>query len=576
MTIPTRLCEANGDTYRNTKASGRRIWFGYVGMVLLAAAAFGWIRERGEASLTRPRLPDSVSSKLDSNNEAMVLASPRGDETTGASMPTTSHLTDAPSARAPLTNAQPIVAHPKSVVDPVDSSVVHPSASTAQRHDEAPKPGRGISHAFREVLVALVAILIAARVSGSLFVRFGQPRVIGEVMAGLALGPSCLGQLWPEATAFLLPSSVAPLLGVLAQLGVVLYMFLVGLELNFDSIRSRGREALLISHASIAVPFVLGGALAMVLYEQLSGPDIPFTTFAMFIGVAMSITALPVLARIIADRGLAGTQTGTMALSCAAADDATAWCLLAVVVGLVGTHITAAITTWVLAGLFCAAMFLVVRPLLTKWLRNEADAIPSSPAVACVLLGVLISSLTTDSIGIHAIFGAFLLGAIIPHDSKIAPVLTEKLEDVVRVLLLPAFFALTGTRTKIGLLDGSDQWLMCGLIVLVATVGKLGGTVAAARYCGIGWRTSAELGALMNTRGLMEIIVLDLGLQLGVITPPLFAMMVVMAVTTTLMTGPMLSFIARWSGESARESEHGSARHGSLDARVPAKTAAVV
>lgn len=203
MTIPPRLDETNGESYGDTTASGRRIWLGYVSMVLLAAAAFGWIRERGEASLTRPRLPNLVSSKLDSNHEALVLASPRGDDTTGASLPTTDHLTDAQAARAPLTNIQPIVARPGSSGDPVDSFVAHPSASIAQHHDEVARPGRGISHAFRDVLVALVAILMAARVSGSLFVRFGQPRVIGEVMAGLALGPSCLGRFWPEATAFL-------------------------------------------------------------------------------------------------------------------------------------------------------------------------------------------------------------------------------------------------------------------------------------------------------------------------------------------------------------------------------------
>jgi Kef-type K+ transport system membrane component KefB len=363
-----------------------------------------------------------------------------------------------------------------------------------------------------------------------------------------------LGRFWPEATEFLLPPTIAPLLGVLAQLGVVLYMFLVGLELDFDAIRGRGREALLVSHASIAVPFVLGAVLALFLYESLAGPGIPFTTFAMFLGVAMSITALPVLARIIADRGIAGTHTGIMALACAAADDATAWCLLAVVVGLVGTQFTAAMLTWLLAALFVAAMFLFVRPLLAKWLRTASDAAPPPAAVAMVLLGVLVSSLTTDSIGIHAIFGAFLLGAVIPHDIAIARALQGKLEDVVRILLLPAFFALTGMRTKIGLLDGSEQWLLCGAIVLVATVGKLSGTILAARFCRIGWRTSAELGVLMNTRGLMEIIVLDLGLQLGVITPPLFAMMVVMAIATTLMTGPLLSAIGRIGGAGRDES----------------------
>lgn len=495
-------------------ASHLRVWLGYAVMILLAVAAFAAVRNWGEQSL-QTRGAEAFAAAA--GNVPVAVAANAGPANA-----------DADDNAASLTTAAAL-----------------PSAKAA--------PKAPTAHVFRNVLIALVAILVAARVSGSLFVRIGQPRVIGEVIAGLVLGPSCLGRVWPEATEFLLPPAIAPLLGVLAQLGVVLYMFLVGLELNFDSIRSRGREALLVSHASIAVPFVLGAALALFLYEPLAGPGIPFTTFALFLGVAMSITALPVLARIIADRGLAGTRTGVMALACAAADDATAWCLLAVVVGLVGTQLTAAMLTWFLAALFVAGMFLFVRPLLAKWLKTDVPTAPSPAAVAMVLLGVLVASLTTDTIGIHAIFGAFLLGAIIPHDSGIAEALQGKLEDVVRVLLLPAFFALTGMRTKIGLLDGTDQWLLCGAIVLVATVGKLGGTMLAARYCGLGWRTSAELGALMNTRGLMEIIVLDLGLQLGVITPPLFAMMVVMAIATTLMTGPLLTGIQRWFGVAKRE-----------------------
>ena len=521
----------------DSPASHLRVWLGYAVMILLAVAAFAAVRNWGE----------------------QLSPTGGGDSAIAAGAKASKAVAD----RATSNNA----AADKNASSP-ESDASLPTASG--------KSKRTLTHVFRNVLIALVAILVAARISGSLFVRIGQPRVIGEVVAGLVLGPSCLGRIWPEATEFLLPSAIGPLLGVLAQLGVVLYMFLVGLELNFDSIRSRGREALLVSHASIAFPFVLGAALALFLYEPLAGPGIPFTTFAMFIGVAMSITALPVLARIIADRGLAGTRTGVMALACAAADDATAWCLLAVVVGLVGTQLSAAMLTWFLAALFVAGMFLLVRPLIAKALKTDVPAAPSPAAVAMVLLGVLVASLTTDTIGIHAIFGAFLLGAIIPHDSGIAVALQGKLEDVFRVLLLPAFFALTGMRTKIGLLDGADQWLLCGAIVLVATVGKLGGTMLAARYCGLGWRTSAELGALMNTRGLMEIIVLDLGLQLGVITPPLFAMMVVMAIATTLMTGPLLTGIQRLSRAATREPSR-LAGHQTLQLDPPAsaKTAAV-
>ncbi len=458
---------------------------------------------------------------------------------------------------------------------PAAESAAPTDFHSASKTTAAVPAERAVAHPFRAVLIALVAILLAARIFGWLFVQLGQPRVIGEVIAGIALGPSCLGSLWPEATLFLLPPTITPLLGVLAQMGVILYMFLVGLELNFDSIKSYGRESLLIAHASIAAPFVLGALLATLLYEQFAGEGVPFTTFAMFLGVALSITALPVLARIIADRGIGGTRAGALALSCAAADDATAWCLLAVVVGFVGTQLTAAFATWIFAGMFVAVMLFVVRPILAKLLRTDTNAGPSSTTVALLLVALIVSSLATDLIGIHAIFGAFLLGAIIPHDSKVAQALGEKLEDVARALLLPAFFALTGLRTKIGLLDGFDQWLLCGLIVLVATAGKLGGTALAARYCGLNWRTSAELGALMNTRGLVEIIVLDIGLQLGVITPPLFAMMVVMAVATTLMTGPLLSAIGRCFGQPSQRQEQDARPALPLKASIASKSAAV-
>jgi Kef-type K+ transport system membrane component KefB len=373
--------------------------------------------------------------------------------------------------------------------------------------------------------------------------RIGQPPVIGEVVAGILLGPSLLGWLWPGATAFLLPPSVAPHLGVVAQLGVILYMFLVGLDLNAGLIREKAHTTVLVSHVSIVVPFVLGAGLALVLYPKLSTSNVPFTSFALFLGVAMSITAFPVLARILTDRGMSKTPLGMIALTCAATDDATAWCLLAFVVGVARSEVGGALLVMGLTLGYLILMLLVVRPAV-RWLlaRTRGEHV-SQGAIALTLGGLLLSSLATEAIGIHALFGAFLFGAIIPHDSPLARTLTRKLHDLVTILLLPAFFAFTGMRTQIGLVAGWENWLLCGLIILVATLGKFGGSLAAARFTGMGWRDSAALGILMNTRGLMELIVLNIGYDLGVISPTLFAMMVLMALVTTFATTPILQLL---------------------------------
>ena len=394
------------------------------------------------------------------------------------------------------------------------------------------------------VLLALVAVVITGQLVGRLFVWIGQPPVIGEVVGGILLGPSLLGWIAPNVSAFLLPDSVAPYLGVIAQLGVILYMFLVGLELNGDRLRDRVHTTVAISHASIVLPFLLGAVLALDLYPRLSSSDVQFTSFALFMGVAMSITAFPVLARILTDRKMTKTELGVMALTCAAADDVTAWCLLAFVVGVHQAKLDGALWVALLALAYLGFMFFVARPIVTRIVSRWRDQPPSQHVIALALVGVLLSALTTELIGVHAIFGAFLLGAIIPHDSGLARTLTHKLEDLVTVLLLPAFFAFTGMRTKIGLLSGLENWLICGLIIVVATAGKFGGTLIAARLTGQSWRNSAGLGILMNTRGLMELIVLNIGLDLGVISPTLFAMMVLMALATTIATTPILQWIA--------------------------------
>ncbi|HWB09809.1 MAG TPA: cation:proton antiporter [Pirellulales bacterium] len=420
-------------------------------------------------------------------------------------------------------------------------SLEAPAAATPA----AGQPGAASGHAINplvHVLLVLMVVVALGRLLSKLFARFRQPPVIGEVLAGIALGPSLLGRIWPAASDFLLPAEVAGYLSVLAQLGVILYMFVVGLELNAGLLRDRAHATIAISHASILAPFLLGAVLAIWLYPRLSNEQVGFTSFALFLGVAMSVTAFPVLARILTDRGMTKTSLGMVAISCAATDDVTAWCLLALVVGVTQAKVSGAL--WVIAGTlaFLAVMFLLVRPVVERLLRRHDE--PLTPGqTALVFVAVLGSALTTEWIGVHAIFGAFLLGAVIPHDSRLAKELTYKLEDFVTVLLLPAFFAFTGMRTRIGLVSGLDAWLMCGVVLLVATFGKFGGTLGAARLAGLSWRDGAALGILMNTRGLMELVVLNIGLDLGVISPTLFAMMVVMAIVTTMATTPILTLL---------------------------------
>jgi Kef-type K+ transport system membrane component KefB len=413
----------------------------------------------------------------------------------------------------------------------------------------------GSRNVLVSVLVTLAAVVAAGQVFGRLFRAIGQPPVIGEVLAGIALGPSLLGRVWPEASQFLLPPEVGPVVGVIAQIGVILYMFLVGLELNPAFLRNGAGKAFAIAHASIAVPFVGGAALALFLYPRFAGDETTFTTFALFSGVALSVTAFPVLARILSDRRMQTTTLGMTALSAAAAGDATAWCLLAFIVGIAKSAMAQAVATLALTILFVAILFSTVRPLLERLLRRHEGAGLTPAASATIFVAVFASAVATEAIGIHALFGAFLLGAITPHDSRLALAFAHKLEDVVTVLLLPAFFASVGLRTEIGLVSGLEDWLICGLIIVVATVGKFGGTYAAARLSGMDRRSAAGLGALMNTRGLMELIVLNIGLEMKVISPTLFAMMVIMAVATTVATGPALRLLRIDQGRSGADGD---------------------
>ena len=402
----------------------------------------------------------------------------------------------------------------------------------------APAESAGV---LTHVLLALVVIILCARALGSVFRRFNQPPVIGEMIAGIMLGPSLLGRVLPGVSSYLLPNQVAPFLSVIANVGVILYMFLVGVELNTDLLRERTHASVATSHASIIAPFLLGSGLALWLYPLFSSSDVRFTVFALFMGVSMSVTAFPVLARIITDRQMQETHLGTISLACAAVDDVTAWCLFALVVSVARAHPGRVLITLGLTAGFIVAVFLFVRPAAIWFVRQHAlrrQSGQSSIVVACAAL--LLAALTTEQIGIHALFGAFLVGAVIPHDSPLAKDIRQKFEDLVVVLFLPTFFAFTGLRTQIGLVHGLRDWMICLLIIVVASLGKFGGGTLAARLTGLNWRQAASLGILMNTRGLMELIVLNVGLDLGVLSPTLFTMLVIMAIVTTLMTTPVL------------------------------------
>jgi Kef-type K+ transport system membrane component KefB len=397
------------------------------------------------------------------------------------------------------------------------------------------------------VLVAQIAVIIlASRIVGYVFRKIGQPQVLGEMLAGILLGPSLLGWLAPAFSATLFPAASLSLLNAVSQLGLVLFMFLVGLELNAKELYEHGSGTILTSHVSIVAPFVLAAVLSLYLYPRLSDDTVSFMGFALFMGAAMAITAFPVLARILTDRQLLRTRLGTIAIACAAVDDVSGWCILAYIVVLIRASQSASPVWTTLAGLaiFLIVMILGLRRILTWFERRYArTGFLSDDALALVLLFVLASAFSTEALGLHLLFGAFIAGAVMPKDPRFVAYLTEKFESVTILLLLPLFFAFTGLRTRIGLVKGGEMWFYCLLIIAVAVLGKLGGTSIAARVGGLSWRDATALGILMNTRGLMELVILNIGLDLRVISPTLFSMMVIMALVTTFMTTPLLQWI---------------------------------
>lgn len=395
------------------------------------------------------------------------------------------------------------------------------------------------------LLAQIVTIIIVARFFGWIFKKIGQPTVIGEIIAGIVLGPSLLGMYFPEFSATLFPVESLGNLKFLSQIGLILFMFVIGMELDLKVLKNKANEAVVISHASIVIPFALGIGLAYFVYNRFAPEGVKFLSFSLFMGIAMSITAFPVLARIVQERGLHKTKLGAIAITCAAADDITAWCLLAVVIAIVkaGTFVSSLYIIG-LAALYVLAMLLVVKPFLKRIgdLYATKDTLVK-PVVAIFFLTLIISSYATEVIGIHALFGAFMTGAIMPDVPKFRTIFIEKVEDVSLILLLPLFFVFTGLKTEIGLINDPYLWKITGFIILVAVVGKFFGSALAAKFVGQSWPDSLTIGALMNTRGLMELIVLNIGLELKVLTPEVFTMMVIMALVTTFMTGPALDFI---------------------------------
>jgi Kef-type K+ transport system membrane component KefB len=395
------------------------------------------------------------------------------------------------------------------------------------------------------LLAQIVTIIIVARFFGWIFKKIGQPTVIGEIIAGIVLGPSLLGMYFPEFSSALFPAASLGNLKFLSQIGLILFMFVIGMELDLKVLKNKANEAVVISHASIVIPFTLGIGLAYFVYNRFAPEGIKFLSFSLFMGIAMSITAFPVLARIVQERGLNKTKLGAIAITCAAADDITAWSLLAVVIAIVkADNFVSSLYIIGLAALYVLAMLFIVKPFLKRIgdLYGSKDTLVK-PVVAIFFLTLIISSYATEVIGIHALFGAFMTGAIMPDVPKFRTIFIEKVEDVSLILLLPLFFVFTGLKTEIGLINDPYLWKVTGFIILVAVVGKFLGSALAAKFVGQSWSDSLTIGALMNTRGLMELIVLNIGLELKVLTPEVFTMMVIMALVTTFMTGPALDFI---------------------------------
>jgi Kef-type K+ transport system membrane component KefB len=391
-----------------------------------------------------------------------------------------------------------------------------------------------------QILLQLIVILIVVQLFGHLSGRIGQQWVIGEILAGIALGPSLLGALLPGIKAMVFPATVLPTLQTFGDIGLIFYMFSLGSRLDTQMMLRQSRKAIVASLSGIVLPLILGASLAFMLYPAFAGPKATQLSFMLLVGTAMAITAFPVLARLLTEKKMLGTRIGTLALTCAAVDDIIAWCLLALVIAVVHARgVTSGLMTVGLTLLFIGVMLVIVRPLFAYASRR----LPwPNFLVALTLVLLLLSAYTTDKIGIHPVFGAFLMGVILPRRAAFIEQV-RSLDQVNNVVFLPLFFVSSGLRTQIGLISAPALWLVCLLVLAIACFGKVLGGMLSVRWMGESWRESLTLGVLMNTRGLVELIVLNIGLDLGVLSPVLFAMLVIMAVVTTMMASPLLPLL---------------------------------
>ena len=427
----------------------------------------------------------------------------------------------------------------------VGRGIVHKQIESNHWNDFLHSMVENLQHPLAILLAQIVTIILVARLFGWVFRKIGQPSVIGEMIAGIVLGPSLVGMYFPEFSAALFPKESLGNLQFLSQIGLILFMFVIGMELDLKVLKNKAHDAVVISHASIVIPFALGLSLAYFIYHTFAPVGVEFASFGLFMGIAMSITAFPVLARIVQERGMQKTKLGTIAITCAAADDITAWCILAVVIAIVKAgSFTSSLYVIGLAILYVIVMLKIVRPFLKRVgdLNSTRESL-NKPVVAIFFITLLFSSYASELIGIHALFGAFLAGAIMPENNKFRNIFIEKVEDVAIIVLLPLFFVFTGLRTQIGLLNDPYLWKVTAVIIAVAVAGKFLGSAFAAKFVGQSWKDSLAIGALMNTRGLMELVVLNIGYDLGVLSTEIFTMMVIMALVTTFMTGPALDFI---------------------------------
>jgi Kef-type K+ transport system membrane component KefB len=392
-----------------------------------------------------------------------------------------------------------------------------------------------------------VAIILAAcRLVGLLARRLGQPQVVAEMVTGILLGPSLFGALAPSLQEHVFPAASRPILYATAQLGIALYMFLVGLTFETEILRAQARRAAAVSTAGIVVPFALGVLLAAWLVDQPGyfAPGIGRFTAMLFLGAAMSITAFPMLARIIQERGLSGTRIGTLVLAAGSIDDAVAWCLLAVVVGTATRDPSVAVMTIGGGALYAALMLTAGRRALAPIARGVTDDRVPDTTLAVVLMLVMVAAAVTELIGMHAVFGAFILGVALPRGAFVRSI-ERRLEPLTVALLLPLFFVYSGLNTRAGLLDSPALWWIAVLVLIAASIGKAAACATAAAASGESWRTALGIGTLMNARGLVELIMLNIGLERGIITPTLFTIMVLMAVATTLAASPLYGLVTR-------------------------------